>query len=165
MINSLIVDFNLFLQLIILFLHSFLLPTALIADKVLRELKDVSWEILTNEKMLSDGWTIHHGVLSLPASQRCKIESEYSTEDQQKKAAVQFWLSFDPSASWRRLIRQLDDFEEHVVAKQIHCYAEKLTGMTYTLQIRGCPFSVHGGCPVCTTLSGSPLTLHYTITC
>ena len=119
------------------------LLTALTVGNVLRELKDVSWKTLSNEKELSLGFDLFavNGVLLLPASQRHKIESEYSTEDQRKKAAIQFWLSFDPYASWRRLIRQLDFFEEHDVAKQIHHYAEKLTGMTCILQIGGCPYS------------------------
>ena len=55
--------------------------------------------------------------------------AEYSTEDQRRSAAVQYWLATDPHASWRRLITQLDQFEEHDVAEQIHRYAEKLTGM------------------------------------
>ena len=115
-----------------MFLYSSLLPTALTADNVLRELKDVSWTILSSNKWR--GLTVlHNGVLWLPDSQRRKIESEYSTEDQQKKVAIQFWLSSDPFASWRRLIRQLDQFEEHAVAKQIGRYAEKLTGMTCIL--------------------------------
>ena len=136
-------------------------PAALTADNVIRELKDVSWQTLANDKQLSNGTTMLNGVLWLPASQRRKIESEHSTEDQRKKAAVQFWLSSDPCASWRRLITQLDRFEEHAVAKQIHRYAEKLTGMTCILQIRGCLYSVHGGCPVYSVW----FTFDYTITC
>ena len=69
------------------------------------------------------------GVLRLPNSQRHKIEAKYPTEDQWKNAAIQFWIASDPCASWRRLVRQLDWLEEQAVAKQIHCYAEKLTGM------------------------------------
>ena len=69
------------------------------------------------------------GVLRLPNSQRRKIESEYSTEDQKRNAAVEFWLAFDPCASWRRLVRQLDWLEEYAVAKRIHHYAEKVPGM------------------------------------
>ena len=108
------------------------LPTALTVHNIVRELKDVSWQTLSDMKYLSNGSLIICGVLQLPASQQHKIKSEYSTENQRKKAAVQFWLSSDPHASWRRLITQLDKFEEHTVAKQIHRYAEKLTGMTCT---------------------------------
>ena len=72
------------------------------------------------------------GILRLSDSQRHKIEAEYATEDQRRNAAVQFWLVSDPYASWRRLIIELDVFEEHAVAKQIHRYAEKLTGMKCT---------------------------------
>ena len=163
MLQYYIANFNVILN---MFLHSPLLPTALTVGNVLRELKNVSWKTLSNMKILSNGITkVYFGVLCLSDSQRHKIESEYSTEDQRKKAAVQFWLTSDAFASWRRLITQLDLFEEHVVAKQIHCYAEKLTGMTCTLQIGGCHCRVCSGRAVCTTLSGSPLTLYNTITC
>ena len=117
------------------------LPSALTVDNVLRELKDVSWETLSNEKELLDGVTTCFGVLQLPESQRHKIEAEYSTEDEQRTAAVRYWLATDPYASWRRLITRLYTFEEHAVAKQILRYAEKLTGMTCTLQIRGVPIA------------------------
>ena len=80
-------------------------------------------------KTMSSGIIKLNGILWFPKSQQRKIEAEYSTEDQRKTAAVQFWLASDPYVSWRRLISQLDEFEEHAVAKQIHRYAEKLTGM------------------------------------
>ena len=111
------------------------LPTALTADNVIRELKDVSWETLSKGMKISGGIFIMSGVLNLPDSQRRKIEAEYTTEDQQRNAAVHFWLVSDPYASWRRLIGELDRRKEYAVAKQIHRYAEKLTGMTSTHQI------------------------------
>ena len=120
------------------------LPSALTVDNVLRELKDVSWQTLSNDKefSLTDGTTTAlAGVLQLPKSQRCKIEAEYLTEDERRTAAVRYWLASDPYASWRRLITQLHDFEEHAVAKQIYRYAEKLTGMICTVQIRGIPLA------------------------
>ena len=108
------------------------LPTALTVDNVLRELKNVSWEKLSKGMSLSVGTYRVPGILFLPGSQRRKIEAEYATEDQRRNAAVQFWLVSDPYASWRRLITELDAYEEHAVAKQIHHYAEKLTGMKCT---------------------------------
>ena len=117
------------------------LPIALTADNVLRELKDVSWKTLSWGKTLSEDLLIsinlstNPGVLKLPESQRYKIEAEYTTEDQWRNAAVHSWLVSDPYASWRRLITELDQYEEYDVAKQIHRYAEKLTGMTCTHQI------------------------------
>ena len=117
------------------------LPSALTVDNVLRELKDVSWQTLSNYKELSNGTIGAFGILRLHESQQHKIEAEYSTEDEWRTAAVRYWLAFDPYASWRRLIKQLHIFEEHAVAEQIYCHAEKLTGMTCTLQIRGVPIA------------------------
>ena len=113
------------------------LPTALTIDNVLRELRDVSWETLSKGKALSGGLHISPGILPLPKSQRHKIEAEYVTEDQRRKVAVQWWLISDSYASWRRLITKLGVYEEHAVANQICRYAEKLTGMACTFQIRG----------------------------
>lgn len=112
----------------------------LAAENVLRELKDVSWETLSKGKHLAGGY-MSPGVLRLPNSQQRKIESEYSTEDQKRNAAVEFWLAFDPCASWRRLVRQLDWLEEHAVAKQIHRYAEKVSGMMHICQIKALPLN------------------------
>ena len=118
------------------------LPSALTVDNILRELKDVSWQTLSNEKELSDGTIGVFGVLHLHKSQRHKIEAEYSTDDERRTAAVRYWLASDPYASWKKLIGQLHFFEEHAIAKQIIHYAEKLTGMTCTPQIRGVPLAL-----------------------
>ena len=118
------------------------LPSALTVDNVLRELKDVSWQTLSERKELSGGWiTEWFGVLRLLKSQRHKIEAEYSTEDERRTAAVRYWLASDPYASWRRLITELLIFEEHAIAERIYHYAEKLTGMTCTLQTRSVPLA------------------------
>ena len=102
------------------------LTTALTVDNVLRELKDVSWEKLSESKTLSDDMYTEPGIFCPSGSQQYKIEAEYAIEDQWRNAAVQLWLISDPYASLRRLIAQLDEYEEFAVAKQIHCYAEKL---------------------------------------
>ena len=96
--------------------------TALTVDNVVRELKDITWEILCVGEC-------EGGVLLLPRSQRHKIENEYATENQRRNAAVHFWLFSDPYASWRRLITQLDFYEQHAVVDRICDYAEKLIGM------------------------------------
>ena len=83
---------------------------------------------LSKGKILSDDIYTEPGIFCLSVSQRHKIEAEYATEDQWRNAAVQFWLVSDPHTSWRRLITELDIFEEQAVAKHIHRYAEKLTG-------------------------------------
>ena len=90
--------------------------TALTVNNFVRQLRDIAWDTLC-------------GVLFLPLSQRHKIVNEYATENQCRYAAVHFWLFSDPYASWRKLIRQLDDYKQHAVANRIRVYAEKLSGM------------------------------------
>ena len=85
-------------------------------DNILKELKQVNWEIL-------------QPVLQLPGSQRFKIKEKYAGETERKREGVKYWLWNCPYASWRMLITQLDWFGEHAVADQIRGYAEKLTGM------------------------------------
>ena len=96
--------------------------TALTVDNVVRELKDITWDILCGDDRT-------YGVLDLPDSQRHKIEDKYATENQCRNAAVHFWLFSDPYASWRKLIRQLDCLRQHTLAERIRDYAEKLSGM------------------------------------
>ena len=69
------------------------------------------------------------GVLQLPYSQQTRIEDDYSQEERRRKEAVLFWLDCHPYASWRLLIKQLDDWEEHSVAECLHSYAEEVSGM------------------------------------
>ena len=85
-------------------------------DNILKELKQVKWERLSE-------------VLQLPTSQWLKIKKKYAGETERKREGVKYWLWNCPYASWRMLITQLDWQREHAVADQIHGYAEKLTGM------------------------------------
>ncbi len=96
------------------YLLVFLSATALTTENVLRVLKGLQWGRLCNY------------VLSIPSSQRRKIEKEFASEDQCRTAAVNFYLHNHLYASWRRIIRGLDWYGVH---HKIQHYAEKLTGM------------------------------------
>ena len=80
-------------------------------------------------RTLSDSYYVVDDVLQLPPSQKRRIEREFATEDDRKKAAVMYWLRSHPYASWRLLITQLDWKRKHAVANDLQQYAEKLTGM------------------------------------
>ena len=95
------------------YLLMFLFATALTTENVLRVLKGLLWNTLCN-------------VLSIPYSQRMKIEKEFKSEDQRRTAAVNFYLHNHPYASWRQIISNLDYWGVH---HKIQHYAEKLTGM------------------------------------
>ena len=94
---------------------------ALTHSNVLRELKELNWDILSKGY-----YTI--GVLELPSSQRNRIEKMYVSEEERKSEGVLFWVDHHPLASWRLLIRQLDKEKIYSLANQIHQYAEKVTG-------------------------------------
>ena len=92
-------------------------------DNILKELKGVSWKTLCGTTLITGG------VLELYSSQKTKIEREYATEDECKKAGITYWTWNHPYSSWRLLITQLDWKKEHAVADKLRQYAEKLTGM------------------------------------
>ena len=92
---------------------------ALTVDNILKEIKRVNWETLSDDDH----------VLELHESQRQRIEIKYSTEEARKQSAVQFFLLNHPYASWRLVITRLDWEREHAVADRLRDYAEKVTGM------------------------------------
>ena len=100
-------------------------------DNILKGLKEVNWETLCGKTRTVFGG----GVLHLHHSRWKQIEMQYTTDDDCKKAAVQFWIRSHPYASWRLLITKLYWEEEHSVAQHLHRYAEKLTGMLVILVI------------------------------
>ena len=101
---------------------------ALTPNNVLKELKEVDWKTLCN-------YSIEHktfsGILDLPESQGERIERIYVSEEEQKSEGVSFWVNNHPYASWRLLIVEFDEKQQHSVANQIHQYAEKVTGKQY----------------------------------
>ena len=90
--------------------------TALTVNNVVKELKELDWDTLCD-------------VLSLPGSQLERISREYATEDERRNAAVSFWLTYYPYASWRLLIQQLEHYDQPSLSERLHPYAEKVTGM------------------------------------
>ena len=100
--------------------------TALTPDNVLNELKELNWKTLCDTSFLYGPLP---GVLELPGSEGQRIERIYVSEEECKSAGVLWWVDHHPLASWRLLITQLDEQEDHSLANRIHQYAEKLTGM------------------------------------
>ena len=82
-------------------------------------MKDIDWKILGT----------YSGILQLPSSKCREIEGDFTADDERKSAAISFYLSNYPFASWRHLITRLDVFGEHSAAARIQPFAEKLTGM------------------------------------
>ena len=74
-------------------------------------------------------------ILGIP----CALLAHHST-DEQEAAVVRYWLLRDPLASWRRIIRQLDQWAGFPgyghysdIANRIRHYAEELTGIYFSL--------------------------------
>ena len=105
--------------------HSLTPPsTALTVKNVLNELKEIGWNTLCGEKPM-----VVSGVLQLHPSQRRRIEKDFATDDERRTAAISFWLTYHPYASWRLLIHRLNEKSKHSLSERLHPYAEKLTGM------------------------------------
>ena len=66
--------------------------------------------------------------LYISEDKRTAIRETYSDPDEQKRQLILYWITTDPLASWRRLIRQLDWMSQSPVADAIRDYAEPLAG-------------------------------------
>ena len=69
--------------------------------------------------------------MELPDSHLGTIKKDFAKDDERRRtAAVSFFLTYHPYASWRLLIHRLDYWQgEHSTSEHLHPYAEKLTGM------------------------------------
>ena len=66
--------------------------------------------------------------LFITKSKEEEIRQNFPDEMDQKKQSMTYWINTDPLASWRRLIRALDEIWETKVADSIRSNAEPLTG-------------------------------------
>ena len=69
--------------------------------------------------------------LRVPASKCDEIELHFLANDRQR-VLVEWWLSTDPSPSWRRLIQRLDDSGDTASADKIRCNLEPVQGVFAT---------------------------------
>ena len=61
---------------------------------------------------------------------RDEIQQMYFDPEEQKRQLILYWMSTDPLASWRRLIRELDEMGLSPVADGIRDFAEPLKAGT-----------------------------------
>ena len=64
--------------------------------------------------------------LYISEEKRKEIQQLYSDPEEQKRQLIIYWMSTDPLASWRRLIRELDNMSQSPVADAIRDFAEPL---------------------------------------
>ena len=57
-----------------------------------------------------------------------EIAQQHSTRANQTRATLEYWLSVDPTPSWRRLVRALEGSRELQAADRVRPYVEPLTG-------------------------------------
>ena len=50
--------------------------------------------------------------VGVPASKRDEIQSQFSSEAQQRKAYIKYFIEHDPEASWRRVICVLEEMDK-----------------------------------------------------
>ena len=66
--------------------------------------------------------------LCVPLHKRIEIKGQHTTEANGTRATIAYWLSVDPTPSWRRVVQSLEDSEEHKAAERVKPYVEPLTG-------------------------------------
>ena len=64
--------------------------------------------------------------LCISEEKRKEIQQLYSDPEEQKRQLIIYWMSTDPLASWRELIRELDWMSQSPVADVIRDFAEPL---------------------------------------
>ena len=94
--------------------------TALTVTNVSKALEGLDWRRLCR-------------ILHVYDSKREELESLYPIEEQRREAAISWWITTDPLASWRRLVDQLYGpgygNEEHAIGDKLRHYCEEQTGM------------------------------------
>ena len=76
--------------------------------------------------------------LFIPESKRKEIMKNFPDAEDQKKAAISYWISNDPLASWRRLIVVLDGMGKIKLADSIRPNAETVTGKSLYMKTHTC---------------------------
>ena len=66
--------------------------------------------------------------LGVPLSKRIEIQKQFSSEPQQVKAYIDYFMEHHPVASWRAVIVALDTIGEKEAADAIRHLAEPVTG-------------------------------------
>ena len=66
--------------------------------------------------------------LYVPHRKHNEITRRHSTQVNQTRATIEYWLSVDPTPSWRRLMRALEGSGEHKAVERVKPYVEPLTG-------------------------------------
>ena len=87
--------------------------------------------VLIAVRPVEDWWGKYSGLgvfLHISKDKMTAIREMYSDPDEQKRQLILYWITTDPLASWRRLIRQLDWMYLSPVADAIRDYAEPLAG-------------------------------------
>ena len=87
--------------------------------------------VLLAVRLVEDWWGEYGGLgynLYISKDKMTAIRETYSDPDEQKRQLILYWITTDPLASWRRLIRELDWMRQSPVADAIRDYAEPLAG-------------------------------------
>ena len=56
-----------------------------------------------------------------------EIKRQHATQANQTRAIIDYWLSVDPTPSWRRVVEALEWSGEHKAAERVKPYVEPLT--------------------------------------
>ena len=94
-------------------------------------------------KSLTHEWRrVGRKLFDIPGTVLDGLQSEYSSDAERLRASVRTWLLRDPTASWRKLIYELDgwrDSDFHSIADAIRSNAEKQSGQQHSFSPRKKP--------------------------
>ena len=66
--------------------------------------------------------------LRLPPEKLVEIKEQHSIQTNRTRAVVKYWLSVDPTPTWKRLLEALERSKEHQAVERVRPYMEPLTG-------------------------------------
>ena len=84
------------------------------------------------KELQAEGVYTHIGGLGIwlcvPDHKLREIAQQHTTQANRTRATIAYWLSLDPTPSWRRVVLALEGSNKHKAAERVKPYVEPLTG-------------------------------------
>ena len=102
----------------------YLNTTAFTVKDVSKMLEGIDWERLCH-------------ILDISVRKRKELTASFASDEERREGTIQWWITADPLASWRRVVDQLYRWwgvtdEELAIGDRLRHYCEGLTGTYYS---------------------------------